>query len=234
VRDLAEIETRRSGTTPGDRDGELRTEDIGTEVFFLPAAAHTEKDGTFTNTQRLLQWRHKAVEPPRGLPLGPVVRLPPRPRIRESSRLDRPRDRPILELTWDYPLSASRRADAEAVLQEINGRDATARSREVPGARGDGSTPAALAARGIYADGVNQSRAKHAGASRTGSPEWAGRGRPNRILYNRASRTPTAPWSERKKYVWWDAEQGAWTSRRPPDFSRTRRRLRAARGRDRA
>ena len=33
-------------------------------MFFLPAAAHTEKDGTFTNTQRLLQWHHKAVEPP--------------------------------------------------------------------------------------------------------------------------------------------------------------------------
>jgi len=35
----------------------------GTEVFFLPAAAHTEKDGSFTNTQRMLQWHHKAVEP---------------------------------------------------------------------------------------------------------------------------------------------------------------------------
>ena len=34
------------------------------EVFFFPAAAHTEKDGSFTNTQRLLQWHHKAIEPP--------------------------------------------------------------------------------------------------------------------------------------------------------------------------
>ena len=49
---------------PEIETGEMRTEDIGTEVFFLPAAAHTEKDGTFTNTQRLLQWHHKAVEPP--------------------------------------------------------------------------------------------------------------------------------------------------------------------------
>ena len=31
---------------PEIETGELRTEDIGTEVFFLPAAAHTEKDGT--------------------------------------------------------------------------------------------------------------------------------------------------------------------------------------------
>ena len=32
-------------------------------MFFLPAAAHTEKDGSFTNTQRMLQWHHAAVEP---------------------------------------------------------------------------------------------------------------------------------------------------------------------------
>jgi formate dehydrogenase major subunit len=48
---------------PEIESGELRTEDIGTEVFFLPAAAHTEKDGSFTNTQRMLQWHHQAVEP---------------------------------------------------------------------------------------------------------------------------------------------------------------------------
>ena len=48
---------------PGDRDRRAAPEDIGTEVFFLPAAAHTEKSGSFTNTQRLLQWHHQAVEP---------------------------------------------------------------------------------------------------------------------------------------------------------------------------
>jgi anaerobic selenocysteine-containing dehydrogenase len=41
----------------------MRAEDINTEVFFMPAAAHTEKDGSFTNTQRMLQWHHTAVEP---------------------------------------------------------------------------------------------------------------------------------------------------------------------------
>ena len=49
---------------PEIETGELQTEKIPTEVFFMPAAAHTEKDGTFTNTQRLLQWHHQAVEPP--------------------------------------------------------------------------------------------------------------------------------------------------------------------------
>ena len=64
VRDFQEIETAPFWyDAPEIETGELRTEDIDTEVFFLPAAAHTEKDGSFTNTQRLLQWHHKAVEP---------------------------------------------------------------------------------------------------------------------------------------------------------------------------
>ena len=48
---------------PEIETGEMRTEDIETEVFFMPAAAHTEKSGSFTNTQRMLQWHHTAVEP---------------------------------------------------------------------------------------------------------------------------------------------------------------------------
>src|SRR5204862_4970865 len=65
VRDLVEIETASFWRdSPEIETGELRTENIGTEVFFLPAASHTEKDGTFTNTQRLLQFHHQAVEPP--------------------------------------------------------------------------------------------------------------------------------------------------------------------------
>ena len=65
MRDLAEIETATFWRdAPEVRSGELRTEDIQTEVFLMPAASHVEKEGTFTNTQRLLQWRDKALEPP--------------------------------------------------------------------------------------------------------------------------------------------------------------------------
>ena len=64
MRDLVEIETAAFWyDSPEIETGELETEEIPTEVFFLPAAAHTEKDGSFTNTQRLLQWHHKAIEP---------------------------------------------------------------------------------------------------------------------------------------------------------------------------
>ncbi len=60
VRDLQLIETAEFWHAGAGADPET----IGTEVFFFPAAAHTEKEGTFTNTQRLLQWRHKAVQAP--------------------------------------------------------------------------------------------------------------------------------------------------------------------------
>src|ERR671932_74986 len=64
VRDLVEIETAAFWyDIPEIESGELMTEEIPTEVFFLPAATHTEKDGSFTNTQRLLQWQWEAVEP---------------------------------------------------------------------------------------------------------------------------------------------------------------------------
>ena len=65
VRDLQMIESATFWhSAPEIATGELVTEQIGTEVFFMPAATHVEKDGTFTKTQRLLQWRQKAVEPP--------------------------------------------------------------------------------------------------------------------------------------------------------------------------
>src|SRR3984957_7561062 len=64
VRDLVMIESATFWQNgPELETGEMRTEDIKTEVFFMPAAAHTEKDGSFTNTQRMLQWHHTAVEP---------------------------------------------------------------------------------------------------------------------------------------------------------------------------
>ncbi|MBA2793866.1 MAG: molybdopterin-dependent oxidoreductase, partial [Thermoleophilaceae bacterium] len=65
VRDFSDLETARFWKdSPEVRSGELSTEEIDTEVFLMPAASHVEKEGTFTNTQRLLQWHDKALEPP--------------------------------------------------------------------------------------------------------------------------------------------------------------------------
>ena len=105
--------------------GELVPEEIGTEVFFLPAAAHTEKDGTFTNTQRLLQWHWKALEPPEECrsELHFFYHLGLKIREKLASSSD-PRDLPIKDLTWDYPTQGPHaEPDAQEVLKEINGKN---------------------------------------------------------------------------------------------------------------
>src|SRR6187455_1224207 len=107
VRDLYEIESASFWEdAPEIETGELKTDEIGTEVFFMPAAGHVEKDGSFTNTQRLLQWHFKAVEPKADCRselwfyyhLGRMIRE----RLKGS---EDPKDMPILDLTWHYPTS---------------------------------------------------------------------------------------------------------------------------------
>src|SRR3712207_8693545 len=45
----------------------------------------------------------------------------------------------------------------------------------------------------------------------------------SRILYNRASADPAGkPWSERKKYVWWDEEEEKWVGLDVADFKATK------------
>src|SRR6201989_3076845 len=105
VRDFSLIESAtwwKDG--PEIETGEMRTEDIATEVFFFPAAAHTEKDGTFTNTQRMLQWHHKAVDPveEQRSDLWFTYHLGRKIRERLAGSTDEV-DAPILDLTWDYP-----------------------------------------------------------------------------------------------------------------------------------
>jgi formate dehydrogenase major subunit len=227
VRDLSEIETAAFWhDSPEIESGEARAEDIATEVFFLPAAAHTEKDGSFTNTQRLLQWHHKAIEPPGDCrsELHWIYHLGRAIRARLEGSQD-PRDRPILELTWDYPLiGAHREPDAEAVLAEISGRAADGSyPASYDDLTDDGSTACGSWLHcGIYAGGVNHAARRRSRHEQNWiAPEWAWAWPKNtRILYNRASADAEGnPWSERKRYVWWDAEKGEWTGvGDAPDF----------------
>ena len=231
VRDLAEIESATFWRdSPEVQSGELRTQDIQTEVFLMPAASHVEKEGTFTNTQRLVQWRDKALEPPGDArsELWFMHHLGKRVRAHYvGSR--RARDWPILNLTWDLPEHGEHaEPDAEAVVKEINGY-VVATGEPVSGFAAladDGSTACGCwIYSGIYAEGVNQARRRDPGdiADPAGgwvSPQWAWAWPANRrILYNRASADPDGnPWSERKRFVWWDEEAGAWTGYDVPDF----------------
>ncbi|RBY78972.1 formate dehydrogenase [Geodermatophilus sp. TF02-6] len=228
VRDFSLVESATWWKeSPEIESGELRTEDIGTEVFFLPAAAHTEKDGSFTNTQRMLQWHHQAVEPPGDarsdlwflFHLGRIVRE------KLAGSLN-PRDRAVLDLTWDYPTKgALAEPEAEAVLAEINGFDGEGRPlASYEQLEDDGSTACGCWIYcGVYADGVNQAdRRKPAEEQDWIANEWGWAWPANRrILYNRASADPDGkPWSERKALVWWDDESASWTGHDIPDFDR--------------
>ncbi|MBB6548890.1 formate dehydrogenase [Nonomuraea rubra] len=226
VRDLNLIESAtwwKDG--PEIETGELKTADIRTEVFFLPAACHTEKSGSFTNTNRLLQWHHQAVEP-RGdarsdlwfmYHLGRIIRD-------KLAGSQDPADAPVLDLTWDYPVSGeTAEPSAEAVQAEINGWDADGRPLSgYQELKDDGSTACGCWIYcGVRKDGVNQAaRRKPAAEQDWIAAEWAWAWPANRrILYNRASARPDgSPWSERKRLVWWDAEAGTWTGHDVPDF----------------
>jgi formate dehydrogenase major subunit len=231
VRDFQPIESATFWKdSPEHESGEVRAQDVQTEVFFLPAAAHTEKDGNVTNTGRLLQWHHKACEPPGEArsELHWIYHLGKAIREKLSGSSD-PRDRAILDLTWDYPLQGSHdEPDAESVLQEISGRKSDGSFlSSYDDLEGDGSTSCGSWIHcGIHKDGVNQSARKKPHTEQNWiAPEW-GWAWPKdvRIIYNRASADPEGkPWSERKRYVWWDAREGKWTSNGdPPDFPPTK------------
>jgi formate dehydrogenase major subunit len=229
VRDFSMIESAtwwKDG--PEVASGELRTEEIETEVFFLPAATHVEKAGSFTQTQRLLQWRHQALLPPGECQseLDFFYKLGQKIRERLAGSTDE-RDRPLLDLTWDYPLDEHGEPQPESVLAEINGRHLSGeRAGEYvdayPELRADGSTACGCwIYTGVYADGVNQAanRVPNGGDGPVAA-EWGWAWpRNRRMIYNRASADPDGkPWSERKKYVWWDDEAGRWTGYDDPDF----------------
>ena len=226
VRDFSLIESAtwwKDG--PEIETGELRTEDIATEVFFLPAAAHTEKNGSFTNTQRMLQWHFQAMEPDGDArsDLWFMYHLGRRIREKLAGSTDE-MDRPVLDLTWDYPTEGEiEEPVAEAVLAEINGWDADGNPlSSYTQLKADGSTVCGCWIYcGCYTDGVNQpARRKPASEQSWVAPEWGWAWPANRrIIYNRASADPEGrPWSERKAYVWWDEERGKWTGHDVPDF----------------
>ncbi|MGA7216851.1 MAG: molybdopterin-dependent oxidoreductase, partial [Candidatus Sulfotelmatobacter sp.] len=229
VREMVETETASFWyESPEVQRGELRSEDIQTEVFLMPAAGHAEKDGTFTNTQRLLQWRQKAVDPPGDSRSENWFMYHLGVLLKEKAKRDpRPRNAGLLALTWDYHTEGKHHEPvAEEILQEINGYTWADR-KLVPGftsLKADGSTACGCwIYSGVFPkDGENR-------ANQRASNDFYGHGwgfawpSDRRILYNRASARPDGkPWSERKKLVWWDEHAKKWTGNDVPDFVATK------------
>ncbi len=213
VRDMVETETAMFWEESPD--------EIDTEVFFFPAASHVEKDGTFTNTQRLLQWREKAVEPP-GDARSELQFMVALGRKLKAKATGAPRDAALRALTWDYADE-----DAEEILREIHGY------REGPGVsvrrsslkhfgdlQSDGTTSCGCWIYSGVFDGANKANAR-APEGKYGHGWGYAWPLDRRILYNRASARPDGkPWSERKALVWWDEDQREWVGHDVADFTR--------------
>jgi formate dehydrogenase major subunit len=130
VRDLYETETASFWKdSPEVKNGTLKPEQIDTEVFFLPAAAVAEGDGSFTNTQRLVQWHEKAVDPPDDARTDIWFTVHLGLKLKEMYKdSKKKRDRPIQALVWDYIDPEQNKEwrikdepSSRLVLKEING-----------------------------------------------------------------------------------------------------------------
>jgi formate dehydrogenase major subunit len=226
VRDMVETETASFWyDSPEVRRAEIRSEDIDTEVFLLPAAGYAEKEGTFTNTERLLQFREKAVEPPGDSRSESWFIHHLGRRLKAKAAGDRrPRNDGLNALTLDYRTAgAHAEPDAEEVLKEINGYRVADRSL-VPGfasLRPDGSTACGCwIYSGVFPDSGNNRARSRTPAGRFGHGWGFAWPSDRRVLYNRASARPDgAPWSDRKKLVWWDEGRGEWVGDDVPDFA---------------
>jgi formate dehydrogenase major subunit len=116
------VETETAGfwKAPREYDG-AEPSKIQTEVFLLPAANFAEKDGTFTNSARWLQWKWKATDPPgQAKPdqeiLARVLLAVRDLYQKEGGKLPEQ----VLNVSWSY--ANPRSPDLSEVLKEMNGR----------------------------------------------------------------------------------------------------------------
>ncbi len=218
----------------------MNAKDIKTEIFMLPAAGPLEKEGSFTNSHRLIQWKHKAIEP-----LGDarsdgwyVVQLGKRLKKLYAASTAK-KDEPIRHMVWDYDdPKHPNDFDHLKVVKEINGYD-IATGKPLSGfglLKDDGSTAAGCwIYTGIYPEeGVNKMDArKRAAPNRAegwteakadGSADylhlgWAFAWPANRrVLYNRASADPQGKSWGKVPLVWWDATGKKWAGVDVPDM----------------
>jgi formate dehydrogenase major subunit len=203
---------------------------IGTEVYLLPASTFAEKDGTFTNSARWLQWKWKASDPPgQAKPDQEIVArlmLAVRELYAKGGEGGAPAE-PILNISWSYPNPLN--PDLSEVLKEMNGKalvdlmdpkDPTkvvrAAGQQVNGfgeLRDDGSTMCGnWLHSGVFTEAGNNA-ARRSTADPTGLGmyhNWAFSWPANRrVLYNRASADASGvPWDPKRSGLRWNGQ--AW------------------------
>jgi len=218
------------GNETGDfwRGPGMDSKKIKTEVFMLPCAVSFEKEGSITNSGRLMQWRNKAVEPPGEARPDAEIITDLYFRIKELYEKEGgPLKEAVTKLTWNYGNSTIDgrlvHTDIHAVAKEINGyfladkvdaasKRAFKKGDPVPSfafLQDDGSTSSGCWIYcNSYADKGNM-------AARRGTKdpsgiglysEWAWSWPVNRrIIYNGASVDPKGnPWDPKRPVIAWD------------------------------
>ncbi len=204
---------------------------VKTEVFFLPAAHVAEKDGSMTQTQRTIQFHHKAADPPGDARSDLFFWYDLGKRLKKWYAANRPNAKnyaAIKNMTLDYEPDPDEVAEwvhkdepsAFKVFREINGYDVKTKQvlNTFANLKDDGSTACGA---WIYtgmlqvgSDGKLTNRGEMVAGKNDGwvSPNWGWAWPANRHqLYNRASADPKgAPWSDKKKFTYWDATAKTW------------------------
>ncbi|MGE3177789.1 MAG: molybdopterin dinucleotide binding domain-containing protein, partial [Vicinamibacterales bacterium] len=209
-------------------------EDVQTEVFMLPAANFAEKDGSFVNSARWIQWKWKAVDPPGDAKPDQEIIARIFLKVRELYRREGgPLPEPIEHLNWWYtnPLVPA----LDEVCKELNGwaiedvKDASGAVVVKAGSqlsrfldtRADGSTMSGnWLYIGMYTDAGNltQRRASTDPSGLGRHAEWTYAWPANRrILYNRCSADGQGrPWDETRAGIAWNGQR--WTGD-VPDYT---------------
>jgi formate dehydrogenase-N alpha subunit len=184
-----------------------------TEVFLLPAAIFAEKDGSFTNSSRWAQWKHKATEPPGEALADEEILARIFLRVRELYQKEGgPGAESVLNLDWSYknPVHPA----LEEIARDINGRDLTT-GKQLSGfgeLKADGTTSSGnwLYAGSFTEAGNLMARRDPRDPSGMGRYEgWAWNWPANRrVLYNRAGADGDGkPWDMTRPNIAWDGEK---------------------------
>jgi formate dehydrogenase major subunit len=227
-------ETSEFWRAPGISTDEMKQ--INTTVYRLPGAGFAEKDGTFVNSARWLQWKNVALPPPGQARLDQEILATIFLKVRELYQKEGGTfSDPILNASFAYtnPYNPS----LAEVAKEINGK-ATAditdpktnvtvkAGQQLPGfawLKDDGTT---LSGNWLYcgswteAGSMTQRRGTDDPSGLGIYPNWAWSWPANRrVLYNRAScDTNGKPWDPFRRQVWWDESKQTWAGVDVPDF----------------
>ncbi len=200
------------------------TKKIQTEVYRLPGAGFAEKDGTFVNSARWLQWKWAAVPPPGNAKLDQEILARIFLKVRELYQKEGGAfPDPILNLTWNYTVPAN--PSLSEVAKELNGRDLST-GQQLPGfaaLKDDGTTSCGnWIWSGSWTEaGPLMQRRDNADPSGMGvHPNWGWSWPMNRrVLYNRASCDVSGkPWDPSRAQIWWNEAQQKWVGNDVPDF----------------